>query len=79
VEAPVDEEEIDSVWDHLPSGSAVPTLDESYLEHLSEHHGGILIDKYANLWPIDRFLNLANPFAEPALNYRDSTSIKYES
>lgn len=63
-------EELDSLWDHLPwddlpDGFTPPRIDDSYLRHVREFHGGKPVNTYAGGQYIERFLNFANPFACP--------------
>ena len=63
-----DEEELDSLWDHLPwddlpDDFIPPAIDQGYLNYIREFHGGKPIDSYAGGHYIERFLNFANPFA----------------
>ena len=65
-----DEEELDSLWDHLPwddlpDGFTPPPIDESYLAHIQEFHGGKPLNTYAGGHFIERFLNFANPYCGP--------------
>ena len=65
-----DDEELDSLWDHLPwdelpDGFTPPPIEESYLHHIREFHGGKPLNAYAGGHYIERFLNFANPYVCP--------------